>query len=106
MRFASQVQRPDRGYIPEHQPRLNRRFPLASAFAFQDFTQYELTDIQYMKLKKQGFRATATVKTVASEILDRACKKPYFGNVGQVGIPLNELKSHQTRVTAGETQRV
>lgn len=88
-------------------PGLSRRFPLASGFVFEDFTQGELKVILDMKLKKQGFAATDTAKRVALEMLDRTRNRPNFGNAGEIDILLNEAMSrHQNRISAGKSQRV
>ncbi|KAI8627392.1 ATPase [Xylariaceae sp. FL1651] len=88
-------------------PGLSRRFPLASAFVFEDFNQKELARILDMKIKQQGFGATENAKRVALEMLDRARNRPNFGNAGEVDILLNDAKScHQKRLTAGKTQLV
>ncbi|KAM3512419.1 hypothetical protein MY11210_003909 [Beauveria gryllotalpidicola] len=87
-------------------PGLRRRFPLSSAFTFEDFSQSELSSILDLKLKNQGFGATRKAKQVVLEMLDRARNRPNFGNAGEVDILLNEAKSrHQKRLTAGKTAR-
>ncbi|KAM3507032.1 hypothetical protein MY10362_002023 [Beauveria mimosiformis] len=87
-------------------PGLSRRFPLSSAFTFEDFSQSELSSILDLKLKNQGFGVTPKAKQVVLEMLDRARNRPNFGNAGEVDILLNEAKSrHQKRLTAGKTAR-
>ncbi|KAM3466603.1 hypothetical protein NHJ6243_000658 [Beauveria neobassiana] len=87
-------------------PGLSRRFPLSSAFTFEDFNQSELGSILDLKLKNQGFRVTPKAKQVVLEMLDRARNRPNFGNAGEVDIILNEAKSrHQKSLTAGKTAR-
>ncbi|KAM3565705.1 hypothetical protein MY1884_000014 [Beauveria asiatica] len=87
-------------------PGLSRRFPLSSAFTFEDFSQPELSSILDLKLENQGFGATPKAKQVVLEMLDRARNRPNFGNAGEVDILLNEAKSrHQKRLTAGMTAR-
>ncbi|KAF1739382.1 Stage V sporulation protein K [Beauveria bassiana] len=87
-------------------PGLSRRFPLSSAFTFEDFNQSELGSILGLKLKNQGFRVTPKAKQVVLEMLDRARNRPNFGNAGEVDLLLTEAKSrHQKRLTAGKTAR-
>lgn len=63
-------------------PGLSRRFPVSSAFEFEDFGGDELQRILDMKLKQQGFDATDQAKRVAAELLNRARNRPNFGNAG------------------------
>lgn len=86
-------------------PGLARRFPIASSFHFEDFSNGELREILTIKLKQQGFTATDQAKRVAMEILDRARNRPNFGNAGEVDIMLDTAKArHQTRFSRGETK--
>lgn len=88
-------------------PGLSRRFPLSSAFTFEDFDKPQLSTIFDRKLKQQGFGSTGKAKEVALEMLDRARNRPNFGNAGEIDILLNEAKSrHQKRLTQGVTKRV
>ncbi|KAL0932639.1 AAA family ATPase [Colletotrichum truncatum] len=88
-------------------PGLSRRFPLSSAFGFEDFSSSELRAILDLKLKEQGFSATGRAKQVAMEMLDRARNRPNFGNAGEVDILLNEAKArHQQRLSSKETNQV
>lgn len=81
-------------------PGLSRRFPIASAFTFDDFTQDELRKIVHLKLKQQGYQASGQAVSVAMEMLDRARNRPNFGNAGEVDILLNDTKArHQRRLT-------
>lgn len=52
-------------------PGLSRRFPMASAFTFKDFTDDELSMILDLKLKQQAFEATDHGKHVAISVLQR-----------------------------------
>ncbi len=45
-------------------PGLSRRFPLASAFEFEDFDEAELSDILSLKLGQQAFKATGQARDV------------------------------------------
>ncbi|KAM0323930.1 hypothetical protein ACHAQA_008511 [Verticillium albo-atrum] len=88
-------------------PGLSRRFPLASAFVFEDFVNDELREILDLKLKQQGFTATDQAKNVAIEMLDRARNRPNFGNAGEIDILLNDAKGcHQKRLSLGQTMRL
>lgn len=86
-------------------PGLARRFPISSAFQFEDFDDDELRRILDLKLKQQSFTLTNQAKRVAMEILNRARNRPNFGNAGEVDIMLDAAKArHQTRFSRGETQ--
>jgi hypothetical protein len=87
-------------------PGLSRRFPLDSAFEFEDFTDDELRRILDLKLKQQGFEATDQGKNVAMEVLRRARNRPHFGNAGEVDILLNDAKArHQKRLSKGKKSK-
>ncbi|KAM0230088.1 hypothetical protein ACHAPO_009454 [Fusarium lateritium] len=87
-------------------PGLSRRFPLSSAFVFEDFDDDALAKILDMKLGRSGFKATEKAKTVALEVLGRARNRPNFGNAGEIDILLGRAKaSHQKRLTAGLVNR-
>ncbi|CAG7555761.1 unnamed protein product [Fusarium equiseti] len=87
-------------------PGLARRFPIASAFVFEDFDQVEMAKILDMKLGKSGFKATERGKSVALEVLNRARNRPNFGNAGEIDILLGRAQaSHQQRVSSGRIKR-
>ncbi|KAK7426670.1 hypothetical protein QQZ08_006848 [Neonectria magnoliae] len=87
-------------------PGLSRRFPLSSAFVFEDFDDEALGQILDLKLRKSGFRATDQGKRVALEVLRRARNRPNFGNAGEIDILLGKAKeSHQKRSSAGKVKR-
>lgn len=82
-------------------PGLQRRFPLDSAFLFEDFNDDELGQILDLKLKQQGFETSAHGRKVALEVLSRARNRPKFGNAGEIDILLNSTKvRHQQRLSA------
>ena len=86
-------------------PGLSRRFPLGSAFVFDDFDDAELRQILDLKLKTQAFTATDQAKNVALEMLDRARNRPNFGNAGEIDILLDTAKTrHQSRFSRGEAK--
>ncbi|KAK6496366.1 hypothetical protein TWF481_002391 [Arthrobotrys musiformis] len=86
-------------------PGLARRFPLESAFVFEDFNDIELRRILDLKLKDVGFGATDQAKKIAMEVLNRARNRPNFGNAGEVDILLDRAKAlHQKHLSAGETK--
>lgn len=88
-------------------PGLSRRFPMSSAFEFQDFNDDELQEILELKLKQQDFKATDQAKAVARELLSRARNRPNFGNAGEIDIILNQAKAqHQRRLSKKETNNV
>ncbi|KAL4944390.1 hypothetical protein BDV06DRAFT_233392 [Aspergillus oleicola] len=76
-------------------PGLSRRFPLDSAFIFEDFSDDELSQVFDLKLKQQGFTTSGKGKKVAMEILARARNHPNFGNAGAIDILLNDAKVRQ-----------
>jgi hypothetical protein len=81
-------------------PGLSRRFPIASGFEFDDFTQEELRKILDLKLQKQGYQVTEQAARVSMEILDRARNRPSFGNAGEIDILLDATKArHQRRIS-------
>ncbi|KAL9125846.1 MAG: hypothetical protein Q9217_005011 [Psora testacea] len=87
-------------------PGLSRRFPLDSAFVFEDFTDDELSRILDLKLKQQCFETTDQGKKVALEVLRRARNRPHFGNAGEVDILLNAAKArHQRRLSKAKKSR-
>lgn len=82
-------------------PGLGRRFPMDSAFIFEDFTDDELGQVLDLKLKQQAFETTAQGRKVALEVLARARNRPNFGNAGEIDILLNGAKvRHQQRLSA------
>ena len=82
-------------------PGLQRRFPLDSAFLFEDFTDDELGQILDLKLKQGGFEASVQGRKVAVEVVSRARNRPNFGNAGEIDILLNGAKiRHQQRLSA------
>lgn len=78
-------------------PGLTRRFPLDSAFVFEDFTQPELSSIFDFKIKQQGFTVTPEAKKTAMDVLGRARNRPNFGNAGEVDNLLNAAKLRQQK---------
>jgi len=84
-------------------PGLARRFPLESAFVFEDFNDADLHHILNLKLNDIGFTATDQAKRVAMDVLRRARNRPNFGNAGEVDNVLNTAKSlHQKHLSAGK----
>ena len=82
-------------------PGLQRRFPLDSAFMFEDFTDAELGQILDLKLKQQGFETCVQGRKAALDVLSRSRNRPNFGNAGEIDILLNETKlRHQKRLLA------
>ncbi|KAH7394503.1 P-loop containing nucleoside triphosphate hydrolase protein [Pyrenochaeta sp. MPI-SDFR-AT-0127] len=87
-------------------PGLARRFPLESAFVFEDFNDVEIRQILDLKLKDIGFEATDQAKKVAMDVLQRARNRPNFGNAGEVDIILDRAKAlHQKHISAGKTKQ-
>ncbi|KAJ4366237.1 hypothetical protein N0V83_007873 [Neocucurbitaria cava] len=87
-------------------PGLARRFPLESAFVFEDFDDAEIRCILDLKLKDIGFEATDQAKKVAMDVIQRARNRPNFGNAGEVDILLDRAKAlHQKHMTAGKVKQ-
>lgn len=74
-------------------PGLSRRFPIANAFHFHDFSDSELRQILDLKLKDQGLDATEKAKAVAIDVFSRARNRPNFGNAGEVENLLGKAKA-------------
>ena len=86
-------------------PGLARRFPLESAFVFEDFSDGELRQVLDLKLKAIGYDATDLAKKVAMDVLQRARNRPNFGNAGEVDIILDRAKAlHQKHMSAGKAK--
>ncbi|KAI0459614.1 P-loop containing nucleoside triphosphate hydrolase protein [Xylaria acuta] len=89
-------------------PGLARRFPMASAFVFEDYDDSALRSILDLKLKQQGFRAGEVAKQVCISVLGRARNRPNFGNAGEVDIILDQAKERQQKrlsESIGSTKR-
>ncbi|KLO93636.1 related to ECM32-DNA dependent ATPase/DNA helicase B [Fusarium fujikuroi] len=87
-------------------PGLSRRFPISSAFVFEDFDDVALAKILDLKLGKSGFKATVKAKVVALDVLRRARNRPNFGNAGEIDILLGRaMASHQKRVSSGHVKK-
>ncbi|KAF1943538.1 P-loop containing nucleoside triphosphate hydrolase protein [Clathrospora elynae] len=87
-------------------PGLARRFPLESAFVFEDFNDTEIRRILDIKLKDVGFEATDQAKKVAMDVLQRARNRPNFGNAGEVDIVLDRAKAlHQKHINSGKVKQ-
>ncbi|KAJ7158758.1 P-loop containing nucleoside triphosphate hydrolase protein [Mycena filopes] len=82
-------------------PGLSRRFAIEDAFHFEDFTEPQLRDVLDLKLKEQDLGATDAAKLVALEVLDRARRRPNFGNAGEVENLLRHAKTHHVGRHAG-----
>lgn len=78
-------------------PALGRRFPMSSAFEFEDYSDEELRLILHSKLKEMGFRVTERAEEVTMEVLRRARNHRNFGNAGEVDIVLNRAKDNQQK---------
>ena len=64
MRALARLQGPDGRDFQDVNPGLARRFPLESAFVFEDFNDAEIRQIFDFKLEDIGFDATDQGKTV------------------------------------------
>ncbi|KAI0602899.1 P-loop containing nucleoside triphosphate hydrolase protein [Biscogniauxia sp. FL1348] len=80
-------------------PGLKRRFPIDSAFVFEDYTPDELRQIWRQKLQDRVLDVSAGVEDKVMEILDRQRHKLNFGNAGEVEIMLDTAqKRYQQRI--------
>ncbi len=75
-------------------PGLTRRFPLADAFRFEDFSDSELQEILSFKLSSQGLGATSKAVSVAIDVLARARNGLNFGNGGDVENLISKAKAN------------
>ncbi|CAI6339749.1 unnamed protein product [Periconia digitata] len=88
-------------------PGLARRFPLASSFEFEDFSDAELGQVLNLKLKDVGYDATDQAKRVAIETLQRARNRPNFGNAGEIDIMLDRAKAlHQKHLSSRKVKHI
>lgn len=88
-------------------PGLSRRFPMDSAFDFEDYSEDDLKKILDLKLKQIGFNTTPEAKKVAQDCLRRARNRPHFGNAGEVDILLDKAKlQHQQRLSSRKTKNI
>lgn len=88
-------------------PGLARRFPMDSAFHFEDYNDDDLQKILDLKLRQTGFDATSEAKNVVRERLRLARNKPHFGNAGEVDILLDRAKmEHQKRLSLRQTTSI
>lgn len=84
-------------------PGLSRRFPISSAFTFEDFSTSELSTILDLKLGDRGYSVDVTARSVALDVLERARSRPNFGNAGEIDILLNDaMLRHQKRLAEGK----
>ena len=82
-------------------PGLSRRFPVDSAFVFEDFSDDEIQKILELKLEDIGYGATDQAKKVALEVIQRARNRPNFGNAGEVDNVLDRAKTlHQKHLSS------
>ncbi|KAF2802276.1 P-loop containing nucleoside triphosphate hydrolase protein [Mytilinidion resinicola] len=65
-------------------PGFQRRFPLDTAFVFEDYDDKALHKIMDIMLAKDEITATPEAKDVAMEVLRRERDRPNFGNGGAV----------------------
>ncbi|KAI1935491.1 hypothetical protein LOZ12_005733, partial [Ophidiomyces ophidiicola] len=86
-------------------PGLSRRFPMSSAFEFEDYSDNDLQKIFDLKLNQAGFGVTPETRVVVQECLNRARHRPHFGNAGEIDILLDKAKLvHQKRFSSRQTK--
>ncbi|KAL4771213.1 P-loop containing nucleoside triphosphate hydrolase protein [Aspergillus nidulans var. acristatus] len=81
-------------------PGLARRFALADAFRFTNYTVRQLGQILDLKLKEQDLQATDEAREVAMQVLETASARPNFGNGGEVENLLSHAKAAYEKRTA------
>lgn len=75
-------------------PGLARRFPIESAFRFDDFDLDQLMEVLALKMREQDVRASDGALAVARDVLGRALMRPRFSNGGEVERCLAAAKSN------------
>ncbi|KAB2569195.1 Protein CbbX [Lasiodiplodia theobromae] len=65
-------------------PGLARRFPIESAFRFEDFNVDQLMQVLELKMREQDMRATEGGLGAARDVLGRTLMRPSFSNGGEV----------------------
>ncbi|KAI1989899.1 hypothetical protein LOZ53_003465 [Ophidiomyces ophidiicola] len=86
-------------------PGLSRRFPMSSAFEFEDYSDNDLQKIFDLKLNQAGFGVTPETRVVVKECLNRARHRPHFGNAGEIDILIDKAKLvHQKRFSSRQTK--
>ncbi|KAI1326045.1 P-loop containing nucleoside triphosphate hydrolase protein [Xylariaceae sp. FL0255] len=75
-------------------PGFKRRFPLESAFVFEDYSKDELRQIWKSKMKARGLRASAEVEELAMEMMETQRHKLNFGNAGEIDIILDAAQGN------------
>lgn len=81
-------------------PGLSRRFPIADAFWFENFSLPELESILCSKLEEDVLSATPEAIKVAMDVLDKARSRLNFGNGGEVENLISKAKTnHQGRIS-------
>jgi len=81
-------------------PGLARRFPLAGAFRFQNFTTQELESILRSKLADDVLETTDEAIRVAMDVLKKASQRANYGNGGEVENLISKAKTnYQSRVS-------
>ena len=78
-------------------PGLARRFPIESAFYFEDYNDEQLMAILNHKLAAQGLDATTEAKDTAIDLLRKLRRRPNFGNAGEVENLLSRAKDSYSR---------
>lgn len=65
-------------------PGLARRFPIESAFRFEDFNMDQLMQVLELKMREQDIRATEGGLDAARDVLGCTLMRPSFSNGGEV----------------------
>ncbi|SPJ88693.1 related to stage V sporulation protein K [Fusarium torulosum] len=78
-------------------PGLARRFPMDTAFVFENFSEEALGKVLDLKMAMEKLIATEKAREVALEVLKRASVRPNFGNGGEVDNLLSKAISARFR---------
>ncbi|KAH8667124.1 P-loop containing nucleoside triphosphate hydrolase protein [Ilyonectria robusta] len=85
-------------------PGLRRRFPLNSAFNFEDYGDEQLNEILRQKMADEDVTAEQPAMDVAAEVLRRMRDRPNFGNGGDVQNLLDQAKARFLKRTSEDEQ--
>ncbi|KAH7013051.1 P-loop containing nucleoside triphosphate hydrolase protein [Ilyonectria destructans] len=83
-------------------PGLRRRFPLNSAFNFEDYGDEQLNEILRQKMAEEDIAAEQPAMDVAAEVLRRMRDRPNFGNGGDVQNLLDQAKARFLKRTSSD----
>ncbi|KAL9096769.1 MAG: hypothetical protein Q9165_001257 [Trypethelium subeluteriae] len=77
-------QEPMERMLERANPGLARRFPLADAFIFHEYSLEQLAQVLDLKLQAEGLKMTNDARSVALDMLKLAKQQANFGNGGEI----------------------